>query len=387
MAENHSDKHDPYAAWRHPGYRLYILGWMFALLGTRIQSVAIAWEMYQRTGEALSLGLVGLAQALPTMTLAIPAGYLADRFDRRNLVMISLIGMTFTSASLALLSYAEGPTRLMYLILFLDAVLVTLGRPARMALLPQLVPRHVFPNAVTWNMSLMQITSVAGPALGGFVITIAIFPAYLISASSSLIFILLLTQLKFAPPTKTGGTVSLEALFGGIKFVWKQRVIFAIMSLDLFAVLLGGAVYLLPIYAEDILQVGAQGYGWLQAAPAAGAFLVALSLAYLPPMKNAGRNLLLAVAGFGVVTIIFGVFGGLILGSVIVETIFSWPGIGRLVIMAFFTRDYPVVQGPRGTDGVDIAAPKQGAGGAQGPAQALDRRKNLRLAEQLPTSF
>ena len=299
-------KHDPYAAFRYADYRFYLIGWFVALLGTRIQTVAIAWEMYQRTNEALSLGLVGLAQAIPLMLLALPAGYLADNFERKKVVMFSLVGMTITSFLLAFLSFTQGPIWLMYVLLFLDAAAVTSGRPARSALVPGLVPAEVFPNAVTWNTSLMQIASVVGPAIGGFIIVFSVPAAYIVCACGSLIFIALLSQLQLAPRLKRAGHATTQTLLAGLKFVWNTKLILTIITLDLFAVLFGGAVYLLPIFAEDILQVGAQGYGWLQAAPAAGAMCMALSLAFLPPMKKAGRNLLVAVGAFGVATIIFG---------------------------------------------------------------------------------
>lgn len=303
---NPSTGHDPYAAFRVPNYRFYVLGWFIAMLGTRIQSVAIGWEMYQRTGDALSLGLVGLAQALPTMLLALPAGFLADKFNRPRLVMVSLLAMTATSLSLAWLSYTQGPVTWMYLLLFLDAAAVMIGRPARVALVPQLVPAQVFPNAVTWNTSLMHISSVVGPALGGFIIALNVPLAYTITAASSLLFAGMLTRLRFRADRKEVGAASVRSLLAGIQFVWNTRIILTMISLDLFAVLLGGAVYLLPIYAEDIFHVGATGFGWLRAAPAVGAFCMALLMVYLPPMKRAGRTLLWTVAGFGVATIVFG---------------------------------------------------------------------------------
>ena len=299
-------KHDPYAAFRIRDYRLYLSGWLFALVGTRIQSIAIGWEMYQRTGEALALGLVGLMQALPTMILALPAGYLADTFNRRKLVMLSLLGMTLTSLGLAALSFVHGSIPLMYTVLLLDATAMILGRPARVALLPQLMPREVFPNAVTWNSSLQQIISVLGPAVGGFIVVVSAPAAYLICATGSLIFIVLLTRVKFRKVSEQTEKVSLRTLLAGLGFVWRSRLLLGLMSLDMFAVLLGGAVYLLPIFAKDVLAVGPQGFGWLRTAPAAGAFCMAILLTYLPPMKRAGRNLLLAVAGFGVATIVFG---------------------------------------------------------------------------------
>jgi MFS family permease len=298
--------HDPYAAFRVPGYRRYMLGWLMALVGTQIQSVAVRWEMYQRTGEALSLGLIGLAQALPVLLLALPAGFLADRFDRRRVVALSLLGMTVTSIGLALLSWFSGPILLMYALLILDASAVALGRPARTALLPHIVPRAVFPNAMTWNTSMFQISSVLGPAIGGFVVAFSLPAAYLASAVSSLCFIMMLSGVPIRRGRKTIGEASRAAFLAGWRFVWRTRVILTIISLDMFAVLFGGAVFLLPIFAEDILEVGPTGYGWLGAAPAAGALCMAILLAHLPPMRRAGRSLLFAVCGFGLATIIFG---------------------------------------------------------------------------------
>jgi MFS family permease len=298
--------HDPYGAFRIPAYRAYILGWFIASIGTRVQSIAIGWEMYQRTGEPLSLGLVGLAQALPTMLLALPAGLLADKFSRPLLVRISLFAMTLTSLGLAVLSYTNGSTAWMYTLLFLDAAAVMIGRPARVALVPQLVPIHVFPNAVMWNTSLMQISGVLGPALGGLVVALYVPGAYVVAAFTSLLFMVLLARLHFQVEGTRAGAASFTTLMAGIRFVGNARILLTMISLDLFAVLLGGAVYLLPIFAEDILQVGATGFGWLRAAPAIGAFAMALLLVYMPPMKRAGMGLLLNVAAFGVATIIFG---------------------------------------------------------------------------------
>jgi MFS family permease len=277
------------------------------MIGTRIQSVAIAWEMYQRTGDALSLGLVGLAQALPTMLLALPAGYLADRFDRPKIVMVSLILMTFTSIALAVLSYTQGSVQLMYLFLFLDAAAVIMGRPARVAMMPQLVGKEAFPNAVMWNTSMMQFTSVLGPAVGGAVVAWNVPAAYVITAATSLVYWLMVARLELPPATKPVGAASFKTLVAGMQFVWNTRIIFTIIALDMFAVLLGGAVYLLPIFAEDVLKIGAEGFGWLRAAPAVGAFLLGVSMVYLPPMQRAGRVLLWSVAAFGVATIVFGI--------------------------------------------------------------------------------
>ncbi|MFN2199871.1 MAG: MFS transporter [Caldilineaceae bacterium] len=300
---------DPYAALRFEDYRFFMVGWFLAMIGTRIQSVAIGWEMYSRTGDALSLGLVGLAQALPTMLLALPAGYLADRMSRPLLIKLSLAAMTVTSLSLALLSYREGSVQLMYLFLFMDAAAVIIGRPARSAIVPHLVPKEVFPNAVTWNTTMMNIAAVTGPAIGGVVVAFSVPSAYVLAALSSIIFIILLSFMKLptVAPARTSGTTSLRGFLAGISFVWNTKIILTMITLDLFAVLFGGAVYLLPIYAQDILNVGATGFGWLRAAPAVGAMCMALSMVYLPPMQRAGRTLLINVALFGVATIFFGI--------------------------------------------------------------------------------
>lgn len=301
-----TDRHDPYAAFRVRDYRRYLVGWVAGMVGTQIQGVAIGWEMYQRTGEALALGFVGLAQAAPTIILALPAGYLADRFSRRRVLMLSLAGMTLTSIGLGLLSYLQGPVYAMYALLVLDASFVTMARPSRTAMAPQLVPRDVFPNAVAWNTSMMQVSWVVGPAFGGLVINYTIPGAYGIAALGSVLYILLLSRIEIPGSSGRMTDPPLQVLLGGLTFVRHHKLILTLMALDMFAVLLGGAVYLLPIFAEDILDVGPQGFGWLRSAPAAGALCMALLIAHLPPMKRAGRNLLFAIGGFGLATIVFG---------------------------------------------------------------------------------
>jgi MFS family permease len=175
-----------------------------------------------------------------------------------------------------------------------------------MAVLPQIVPRDVFPNAVMWNTSSWQIASVAGPALGGFIVSVSAPLAYIVSAASCLVFVAFLARLRLRAPAEETEAATAETLLAGLRFVWRSRVILAAISLDMFAVLFGGAVALLPIYAKDILRVGATGFGWLNAAPAAGALCMAVALAHLPAMRRAGRNLLLCVTGFGLATIVFG---------------------------------------------------------------------------------
>ena len=306
MSENSSPRHDPYAAFRIRDFRLYVIGSLLVQVGVGAQSVAIGWEIYRLTDNALALGLTGLVQALPMMLLTLPAGYLADVFSRRALITISMVGSTLTSVGLAVVSMQDASVTAMYVLLFLDATFMTLARPARAALLPQLVPRPVFENAVSWRISTAQISAVAGPAVGGFLVSLGAPVVYIANACTTLIFVFLLTLLRVDRGTRAPHAPSLEAVLIGARFVWKERLLLTTISLDLFAVLLGGAVYLLPLYARDILQAGGQGLGWLRAAPAFGAFCMAVLLAHLPPMRRAGRNLLVAVAGFGLATIVFG---------------------------------------------------------------------------------
>ena len=299
-------KHDPYAPFRVPAYRAYMIGSIFALIGSRVQSVAIAWELYERTGSALSLGLVGAVQAAPMMALALPAGWLADRFSRKWLIIACLCCTAMTSLLLAAQSAVAAPVGWMYAVLFLDAAFLAITRPARQAILPALVPKEIFPGAVAWRSSLFQLASIFGPGVGGFIIVWSLPAAYVVSACTELLFAGLFLRLALTQSVTRAGRPTLGAMLEGVRFMWRNRIVLVVTSLDLFAVLLGGATYLLPIFAADILDVGATGFGFLNAAPAAGALVMALILAFAPPMKRAGRNLLLAVAGFGGATIVFG---------------------------------------------------------------------------------
>ena len=304
--------HDPYRVLRIPLYRNYLIGISLLRVGTAAQGLAIGWEVYTRTDQALALGLVGLVQAIPMFLFTLPAGYLADVFDRRKLIMISLAGATITSIGLAIFSYCQWSVNWLYGILFLDSVFLRLGWPAQSSILPLLVPDRDFESAIKWRTSLQQVTGIVGPAIGGFVIAFNIQTAYMISALSSAIFIVFLffMRLPEAPRIQPGNMI--RQVVEGLWFVWEKKILLGAISLDLFAVLLGGAVYLLPIFARDIIDLSSTGLspeqalGWLRASPAIGACAMAVLLAYLPPLKESGKILLGTVAGFGVATIIFG---------------------------------------------------------------------------------
>ena len=298
--------HDPYAALRLPGYRAYAFGWVISVIGHQVQSVAVGWEVYTRTGSELALGWVGLVQALPVILLALPAGHLADRFDRRRIVRWSSGLSAACSLGLAGVSWGGWRVEWIYSLLALNAVGRALGWPARASLLPQVVPPELFNNAVTWNSSFFQISSVLGPAVGGLVLLGGTPPAYLIDAGCAVAFAVLIGGLTLRPITRSVEPATLRSLLAGVRFVRTTPIILATITLDLFAVLLGGAEFLLPAFAADVLGVGATGLGWLKAAPAAGAFAAALLMAHLPPLRRAGPAMLWSVAGFGAGTIVFG---------------------------------------------------------------------------------
>jgi MFS family permease len=304
--------HDPYSALRIPVFRNFLIAISLVRIGTAAQGLAIGWEVYIRTDQALALGLVGLVQAIPMFLFTLPAGYLADVFDRRKLIMLSLAGATLTSLALAIFSYYQASVIWLYTILFLDSTFLRLGWPARSSILPLLVPDEDFESAVKWRTSLMQVTGIVGPAVGGFIIEFNIQTAYLISAFSSAIFILFLFFMRLPPAPRIQAGNMISQVIEGIRFVWRQKLLLGAISLDLFAVLLGGAVYLLPVFARDIIDLTPlglspeQALGWLRAAPAIGACIMAFSLAYLPPLSKSGKILLGTVAGFGAATIVFG---------------------------------------------------------------------------------
>ncbi len=305
-------QHDAYAALRIPAFRRLLIGGQLVAIGTAGQGVAIGWEMYTRTDDPLALGLVGLVQAIPMLLLTLPAGYLADILDRRKLMIASMLLTSATSLGLAAFSYFQGSIAVMYALLLLDSCALRLGWPARAALLPLLVPRDAFENAMKWRTSLGQISGMVGPAVGGIIIGWSIPAAYVLSAVSTLLYIPVLLSLRITEGPRAVRGPMFQQVAEGVRFVWRKKVLLGAISLDMFAVLLGGAVYLLPIFARDLLDLSGTGLsperalGWLRAAPAAGALVMALVLAHAPPFRHAGRTMLLAVAGFGAATIVFG---------------------------------------------------------------------------------
>jgi MFS family permease len=304
------ESHDPYAALRHRNFRLYLATSLLATIGAEMQTVAVGWELYERTGSAMALGLVGLVQVIPVVLLALPAGHVADRFRRKDIVMGAQAVMMLASIGLACVSHLRGPLIFVYASLFMAGVAGAFSFPARWAFMPELVPAEDFHNAVTWRSSGWQISAVVGPALGGLGIAAwrSAGPVYAIDATCSLVVLAMFTLISGRPRPKPLGQESFNwsTLLAGIRFVRQSELILAAITLDMFAVLLGGATTLLPIYAKDILHVGPTGLGWLRAAPSVGALCMAMLIAHRPPMRRAGRALLTAVSGFGIATIVFG---------------------------------------------------------------------------------
>jgi MFS family permease len=301
-------RHDPYAALRVGNFRLLLTGRFITALGNQMLSFAVGWELWLRTRSAFALGLVGLVQVIPIILFSLPAGHVVDQYNRRRIVAITQSALALCALGLALLSYFSGPLVLIYLCLFGIGLARAFNDPAASTLTPETVPPHLFTSAATWSSSAWQLASIIGPALAGLVVALVnnVTIIYVFDALAVFTFVILLNLIKGRTLPLSRKAATLESLKEGLRFIFGTKVILAAITLDMFAVLFGGAVALLPVYATDILKVGPQGLGIMRAAPSIGAICVAFLLAHLPPFKNAGRTLLLAVTGFGIATIIFG---------------------------------------------------------------------------------
>jgi MFS family permease len=307
-SESDNTHRDPYAALRFKDFRLLLTGRLITSFASEMLSFAIGWELWLRTRSALALGLVGLAQVIPVLLLSLFAGHVADQYNRKRIVLISQAFLAFCALGLALISFSKGSVYLVYLCLLGIGTARAFNDPASSTLLPETIPPALFSSAATWNSSTWQFASIMGPAVAGIVVAFSnnVTGIYVFDAVGAIIFSVLLTLIKGRQLPLARKSATFESLAEGLKFMRETKVILAAITLDMFAVLFGGAVALLPIYATDILKVGATGLGILRAAPSIGALIVAFLLAHLPAMKHAGRTLLLAVTGFGLATIAFG---------------------------------------------------------------------------------
>jgi MFS family permease len=305
-----SRNHDAYAAFRIPAYRRYFLGNIAFILGLQMLKVAVGWEMYERTGSALNLGYVGLVQYIPQVAFVAIAGHVTDIYNRKRVLMGAVFLVALSAVGLALNSAMKGPDFVIYICLFASGIARAFWMPARAAFLPRIVPMSIFPNAVSWNTSGFEISSFVGPALGGAFIWFAgsVTAVYAFNAFVVILFVVLLAGISYPhEPPAAGKRFNLDNFTEGFRFIWKTKVVLSVMMLDMFGVLLGGATALMPIYAKDILKVGAGGLGWLMAAPSVGAFTSAIISAHMGPLRKAGRTILLAVTAFGLATIVFGI--------------------------------------------------------------------------------
>jgi MFS family permease len=296
-------------AFTYPDFTIYELARFFIVTALEMQSVAVGWQVYEITHRALDLGLVGLAQFLPGMLLFLASGHAADHFDRRRLLLLCYTGFALCSGLLLGLAWhgirAVHP---IYGVLILMGVVRSLSGPVSRAILPQLVAEEHFQNAVAWHSSIFQTATILGPALGGLIY--AAFggpsPVYATAMAVSLLALASALRIKPHPRTKPREDISLTTVLAGFHFIWRQKIILGSISLDMFAVLLGGAVALLPIYAREILKTGPWGLGLLRSAPGIGAALMAILVAHRPLRGRVGATMLWCVAGFGVFTILFG---------------------------------------------------------------------------------
>ncbi len=330
---SHTERHDPYAALRYRDYRLLLAGRFLTAFGNEMLTFAIGWELWLRTHSAFALGMVGLVQVVPVILLSLPAGHVADQYNRRRIVLVTELFLALCVFGLAWLSFTKGSIYLVYVFLLGIGISRAFNDPAASTLVPETVPPHLFASAATWNTSVWHFASITGPALAGILIGFfdAVTFIYIFAAFAAIIFVVLLSIIQGRKLALAQKSATWKAVTEGFRFMRDTKVILAAITLDMFAVLFGGAVALLPIYATDILKVGAEGMGIMRAAPSIGALVMAFIIAHLPPMKNAGKTLLWAVAGFGLATIIFGVSTSFILSVAMLAVLGSLDNVSVVI--------------------------------------------------------
>ncbi|OHV82131.1 MFS transporter [Rhizobium sp. LCM 4573] len=313
---------DRFAAFRHASYARFFASRFLAAFAIQIVSVAVGWQMYDVTGSALYLGLIGLFQFLPSLLLILVTGSVADRFNRRAIVAICLvIGAGCSAALLGLtLAGAFAPLPVFGILLVFGVERAFMG-PAVQSLAPNLVPEKDLANAIAWNSSSWQTAAILGPVMGGLLYGASAVVAYSVALALLILAAVLVLMIPKPAQRSPSKAVSWEEILAGFRFISKEKVVLGAISLDLFAVLLGGAVALMPIFARDVLALGPWGLGLLRAAPGIGAIVVAVWLAFHPVRHHAGIAMFIGVALFGIGTVIFGLS----------ET--AWISIAALMLM------------------------------------------------------
>ncbi|HML99477.1 MAG TPA: MFS transporter [Tepidiformaceae bacterium] len=308
MSDPEQPRHDPLAALRQPNYALFAGGRLASATAMTLLNAAIAWQVYEISGSAFQLGMLGLARFFPSLGMSLVGGAVADSHDRKQIVQLAQLVPLATSATLYLATvqdFVELP--LFYGLVLLLALAAAFENPARQALVPQVVSREAFANAIVVNSTIQSLGFVTGPALGGLLIGFSgVDTAYVAHMAFIGTSVVAVSLLRPRPVEGARRAVGLESIREGVSFVRRRQVLLGAMTLDMFAVIFGGAQALLPIYAKDILEVGPKGYGILSASLEAGALVMAVWLVVLPPIRQAGRALLITVALFGLGTIVFG---------------------------------------------------------------------------------
>ncbi len=298
---------DPISALRQGGFLLYLIGGLISNAGSQMRIVAVQWDIYTRDPDPLFLGYIGLALVLPVILFALPAGAAADRFSRRWLILIAQVGLAVCGVGLAWASWTRAPLPLVYLLLFGTGTFRALGWPASTAIVAGLVPAKTFSNAATWRSNTYQLASTLGPLTAGFLLAwwspVIVF---LLDAASSLVLATCMLFVRPRAQTRVIEPRSWRSVMQGIHFLRRQPIILSTMTLDMVAVLFGGVIALLPIFATEVLQVGPKGLGWMRAMPAVGSIAMGIILAMRPPIRRGGRTILWTVAAFGVAVIVFG---------------------------------------------------------------------------------
>lgn len=288
-------------------FRSFLATRFLSAIALQMVGVAVGWQVYDLTGDPLHLGLVGLVQFLPAFACALPAGHVADRFDRRRVLQTCLgVECACLLALLALSLLPAPPLAALLSILAVMGATRAFLAPASQSLVPHLVPAELFPRAVAWASSTWQVAVIAGPAVGGALYALGVTTVYGAATVMMALAVWAISRLRTRLVVHATVETGVEGLLAGVRYVWNRKDILGAVSLDLFAVLLGGATALLPIFARDILHVGPTGLGLLRSAPAAGAALMALWLAHHPLERRAGSRMFLAVAVFGLATVAFG---------------------------------------------------------------------------------
>lgn len=334
-----------YAVLRNADFTRYLIGRFVASLGQQMLVVAIDWELYRRTHSALALAFVGLSLMVPMILCTIPAGHFADTFNRKKIILTTTLVLASVSLGLVLLSYFRAPVYWNYICLFVLGAARTFLWPASAAFVTSLILRSQFAKAVTFNSGAFQLSSVIGPVAFGVAVALTphaeqnntAWPVYALNVLASLACFALVLPIKHVHKVRSAEPVSARSLVEGFRFVYQNKIILGVITLDLFAVLLGGAVTILPMFADDIFHSGPTGLGWLRNAMAIGAVICALIMAHRAPMQKAGKTMLLSVAIFGVATILFGVANHNCLGNwfALPNSFWFWFAFGMLALAGF----------------------------------------------------